>query len=90
MHTDVDAALVNEQGQTFAVVVIKPSVQNGGNPALQEAAQSFSPVFPGVPIVLMWQDSQGIPTYWGRHDIVDFLKVLNPAQIPWRRWSVDV
>jgi hypothetical protein len=90
MHTDIDAALVKEQGQAFAVVVIKSSVKNGGERALQEAAQSFCPAFPGVPIVLMWQDNQGIPTYWGRHDIVDFLKVLNPAQIPWRRWSVDV
>jgi hypothetical protein len=84
----VEAALVKEQGQTFAVVVVKPLVRAGGDQALQRAAQSFSPIFPGVPIVLMWQDASGIPTYWGRPDIVRFLANLHPAQLPWRRWSV--
>jgi len=84
----IEAALVNEQGQSFAVVVVKSSVQAGGDQALQKAARSFSPVFPGVPIVLMWQDARGVPTYWGRPDIVRFLANLHPGQIPWRRWSV--
>lgn len=84
----VEAALVKEQGQTFAVVAVKPSVRIGGDQALQKAAESFRPVFPGVHIVLMWQDARGVPTYWGRPDIVRFLSNLHPAQIPWRRWSV--
>jgi hypothetical protein len=84
----IEAALVKEQAQTFAVVVVKSSVQAGGDQALQEAARSFSSVFPGVPIALMWQDARGVPRYWGRPDIVRFLANLHPAQIPWRRWSV--
>lgn len=84
----IEAALVKEQGQTFAVVVVKPSVQAGGDQALQDAARSFRPVFPGVPIILMWQDARGLPIYWGRPDIVKFLANLHPGQIPWQRWSV--
>jgi hypothetical protein len=83
----LEAALVKEQGQTFAVVVIRSSVHGGGDRALREAAQSFQPVFPGVPIVLMWQDSRGVPTYWGRPDIVQFLSRLDISQLPWQRWS---
>jgi hypothetical protein len=84
----IDAALVEEQGQTFAVVVVTSSVQAGGERALNEAARSFGPVFPGVPIVLMWQDAHGAPTYWGRPDIVRFLSNLLVEQLPWRQWSV--
>jgi hypothetical protein len=84
----IEAALIKEQGQAFAVVAVKSSVHAGGDQALQKAAQSFSHIFPGVPIVLMWQDARGVPTYWGRPDIVRFLAKLHLAQIPWRSWSV--
>lgn len=83
----LEAALVKEQGQTFAVVVVRSSVHAGGDRALREAAQSFRPVFPGVPIVLMWQDARGVPTYWGRLDIVRFLSRLHISQLPWQSWS---
>ena len=84
----LEAALVKEQGQTFAVVVVRTSVKAGGDQALRGAALSFQPAFPGVPIVLMWQDARGVPTYWGRPDIVQFLSKLHFSQLPWRRWSV--
>jgi len=84
----LEAALVKEQGQTFAVVVVRSSVHAGGDRALREAAQSFRPVFPGVPIVLMWQDGRGVPTYWGRPDIVRFLSKLQFSRLPWKSWSV--
>lgn len=84
----IEAALVKEQGQTFAVVAVKSSVHARGTQALAEVAQSYAPVFPGVAIVLMWQDARGVPTYWGRQDIVRFLSQLHVSQLPWRRWSV--
>ena len=84
----LEAALVKEQGQTFAVVVVRSSVHTGGDRTLREAAQSFRPVFPGVPIVLMWQDARGVPTYWGRSDLVRFLSGLHITQLPWQRWSL--
>ena len=54
-------AVVKEQGVTFAVVVVKKYVLSVRSKA-QEVAQSFSRVFPGVPVILMAQDSRGVPT----------------------------
>jgi hypothetical protein len=81
-----DGALIKEQGVTFAIVVVKTHViQN--SIAANEAVASFQPFFPGVPIILMAQDSHGIPTYWGRKDIVRFLASIDPRRIPWKRYS---
>ena len=67
-----DGALIKEQGVTFAIVVVKQHVLNN-TIECDNARRSFSPAFPGVPIILMAQNSRGIPTYQGRHDIVSFL-----------------
>lgn len=64
----VQGAVIREQGQTFAVVVVKPHVvQNRAEAA--SAISSFMPIFGGVPVVLMAQDSRGRATYYGRPDI---------------------
>ncbi len=84
-----EGALINEQGQQFAITVVKGSVKAGGDRALREAQASFAPVFPGVPIILMWQDARGIPEYYGRKDIVHFLAQIDPARIPWQRYTVS-
>jgi hypothetical protein len=62
----VQGAVICEQGQSFAVVAVKPHfVQNRSEAA--NAISGFTPVF-GVPVVLMAQDSHGRPTYYGRPD----------------------
>ena len=84
----IDGAVVTEQGQTFAIAVIKSSVAAGGDRALRRAAASFAQIFPDMPIVLMWQDGRGIPTYWGRADIVNFLRNIAISRIPWQLYSI--
>lgn len=81
-----DAALVREQGVTFAVVSVKSSAV-ASSASRSEAMTAFATRFPGVPIVLMNQDSRGRPTYWGRTDIVRFLAKLPINALPWRRYS---
>jgi len=81
-------ALIKEQGQTFAIVIVKPNVLQNSFDA-NNARNSFSPVFPGVPIVLMAQNTRGIPTYQGRTDIVNFLARVPMASIPWREYSIS-
>lgn len=78
----IQAALTKEQGVTFAVVVVKQHALN------DDARATFQPAFPGVPIVLMSQDSRGVPTYLGRPDIVRFLTNVPFQALPWREWSV--
>lgn len=81
-------ALVKEQGVTFAVVVVKKSVLDNSSNA-NEAIRSFQPVFPGKPVILMAQDSRGVPTYLGRQDIVKFLANIPMSAIPWREYSIN-
>jgi len=79
-------AIVKEQGQTFAIVIVKSHVLQSTHDA-DKARLSFAPVFPGVPVVLMAQDSRGTPTYQGRKDIVNFLARVHISQIPWKEYS---
>lgn len=81
-----DAALVREQGVEFAVVAVKPQAVSS-DAARQHALAGFGALFPGVPIVLMAQNARGVPTYWGRRDIVDFLANVDHRRLPWRRFS---
>jgi hypothetical protein len=84
----VDAALVREQGVTFAVVCVKSGVTSNSYQA-QQAQLAFAPHFGGFPIVLMEQDSRGRATYYGRRDIVDFLSNISTSRLPWKRWNLN-
>lgn len=81
-----DGVSLKEQGVTFAIVIVKPHVLNSSIEC-DNARRSFSPVFPGVPIILMAQNSRGVPTYQGRTDIVRFLSKVSPSRIPWKRYN---
>lgn len=83
-----DGAIVNEQGVTFGIAVVRRGVLDNPS-ARDEAILEFSEVFGGIPTVLMAQDGQGTPTYYGRSDIVDFLTSIQMEQIPWQRYSVQ-
>jgi hypothetical protein len=78
-------ALIQEQGVKFAIVVVKRSVIQ--SPSQRSAAQrGFGSVFPGVPVVLMAQDSRGAPTYWGRPDLARFVSKVPMQAIPWKEY----
>jgi hypothetical protein len=76
-------AVIREQGQTFAVVVVQRHVVDNRSTAI-DAISGFQPVFPGVPVVLVAQDELGRPTYYGRQDISRFLANVPVRAIPWR------
>ena len=84
-----DGALIKEQGVTFAIVVVKPSALQGTSNSIEATRDSFKPYFPNVPIILMAQNSRGVPTYHGRTDIVKFLANIDPRRIPWERYTVN-
>ena len=81
-----DAAIVKEQGVTFAVIAVKRRIVDSPHDR-NEAADAAQFQFPGMPIVLMAQDGRGRPTFWGRQDIVRFLSRVPVAALPWRRFS---
>lgn len=83
-----EGAVITEQGVTFAIVIVKQHVLS--NTAERERVRnSFIPFFPKIPIILMAQDSRGIPTYYGRPDIVKFLANIHISRIPWKKYSVS-
>ncbi len=83
-----EGAVIREQGVTFAVVVVRPSILDSTLEA-NEAIHSFQPVFPGLPIVLMAQDGRGRPTYYGRRDLSQFMANVPLRSIPWRRYTLN-
>ncbi len=84
----VQGAAIKEQGVTFAIVVVKRNILNSQTQC-QQAAHSFQPLFPGMPIVLMAQDLRGTPSYWGRKDIADFLANVHPSRIPLKQYTFN-
>jgi hypothetical protein len=83
-----DGAVIREQGATFAIVIVKRHVLNNTFQA-NEAIASFEPAFPGLPIVLMGQNTAGRPTYYGRKDIARFLSRVPVRAIPWKRYTLS-
>jgi len=81
-----DGAVVREQGVTFAIVVVKSHVLNSSQ-SVDDARTGFSRQFPGMPIILMVQNSRGVPTYQGKKDIVDFLSKIDHRRIPWKKYT---
>lgn len=79
-------AVVREQGVTFAVVIVKKHVIDSSAES-SRAIAAFQPVFPGLPVVLMAQDYQGTPTYYGRQDIARFLASVPLSAIPWKQYT---
>ena len=84
----IEGAVVKEQGVTFAIVTVKQIVIQSQT-EFQKAVNAFSRYFPRMPIVLMAQDSRGIPTYRGRKDIVNFLANKHISQIPWKEYTLN-
>jgi hypothetical protein len=82
----IDAALVKEQGVSFAVVVVKPSALVGAS--RDQLIREYSAIWEGVPVVLLAQDLRGGGRFYGRDDLVRFLKTVSISALPWKRWSV--
>lgn len=85
---EFEGAVIKEQGITFAIVIVRSQVLNS-NIECNNARSSFSGIFPGMPIILMAQDSRGRATYQGRTDIVRVLSKVHISRIPWKRYNYN-
>lgn len=86
---EFQGSIIREQGVTFAIVVVKRHVIDNRNEANEMIQAIGMQVFRGLPVILMAQDSRGIPTYYGRDDIVRFLANIHPGRIPWKKYRFD-
>lgn len=80
-------SVIQEQGVTFALVLVKKHVIDNRIDA-DRTIESLAKYFPGLSIVLAAQDGQGQFSYYGRDDISRFLAAIDPTRIPWNEYSV--
>jgi len=80
---DGKVALVREQGQDFAVLLVKDQVLN--SPQTREDLLMFGQGQFGVRTALIGEHGGT----WGPTDIVDWLNSVAPEQLPWREFTVD-
>jgi len=84
----IDGAVVKEQGITFGIIVVKSFVLDSPNDR-EEWMRLGIQAFGMMPIILMAQNSNGVPTYWGRKDISQFLGNIDFRRIPWKRYTLN-
>ena len=80
-------ALIKEQGNTFAIVIVKKHILDNTSKA-KDAIIAFQPAFPGVPVILMAQDSRGVPSYYGNSNIVNFMSSVPIEAVPWMEYTI--
>ncbi len=82
-------AVIQEQGVTFGILIVKQHILN--DPTRRDALVSEgSRLFGGIPTVLMAQDFQGTPTYYGRSDIAEFMASVPLEAVRWKEYTVSI
>ena len=82
-------AVIQEQGVTFGILIVQEHILNDltRRDALVKKA---SRLFGGIPTVLMVQDFNGTPTYYGRSDIAEFMASVPLEAVPWKEYTVSI
>lgn len=88
MSYQIDGAIVKVQGVKVAIVLVKRHVIEDSDEA-KEARNAYSYIFPGMPIVLVGQDSEEPPTYLGNKRILEALAKIDYRKIPWKHYTVE-
>ena len=83
----IEGAVIIEQGVTFALIHVDPSVTAYTVKSTQ-TRRALMRFFPGMPIILMSLTPAGEPRDYGRKDIVEFLSGIRLNQIPWKQYHI--
>ena len=82
----IQAAVIKEQGIKFVVVAVNKSTLT--IPSIKAQILNYcSSLFPNMPVILATQSSKGVPTYFGREDIVNFLVDKEFLKLPWKGYE---
>jgi hypothetical protein len=77
-----EVAIVREQGQTFAVLAVKPHVVQSPNERVGMVAAGRK--WFGMRTALLAENGRT----WGDQDIVNWLRNIHPGQLPWRKFTI--
>lgn len=80
---------VKGRGVTFGIAIVPLNAITNEVEADRMIDDFRNLVFGGIPVVLMAFDPQGIPTYYGRADLVRFLLKADVSRIPWMEYSIQ-
>lgn len=79
------AALVREQGVTFAVVMVKNHVLD--NPTTADQVIQAAGASLGCSLVVLMGESNR-KLRGSRRDVVNFVSKLHPSRLPWRKYDI--
>lgn len=82
----VDGAVVREQGVTFGIIVVKPHALNDVANR-DDLVRQASAAFGGIPTILMAKTGRSV-RYYGRPDLVRFMKNVPLEAVPWKRYRL--
>jgi len=84
----VQAAAISLEGMRFVVVLVRMDVlQSPGEAGM--VIDALAPSFGGVPIVLMAQDDDGSPRYYGDAALLALLEGVPVERLPWQDYPVQ-
>lgn len=81
----ISAAITQEQGVTFTVLLVKNGVINSSK---MESVRDGAPINFPRPVILAEQKAGGRMQYHGRNDIVKFLSNIPYSALPWKEYTV--
>jgi hypothetical protein len=79
-----DVALIREQGIEFGVVAVQDHVVNN-SVERDKLIRAWSTELARPVVLIGAQRHQA----YGRRDIVNWLSVVSPSQLPWRRLTIN-
>jgi len=82
-----DAAFVKEKGVEIGIFATTMDVLNDKMQADNLIAYCKEQILVGYQVVLMAQDSQGIPHYYGKQALIKRLEATNFCTIHFRRYT---
>ena len=83
----VTAAAIAMAGMKFVVVLVDLATASGPGDAdliVADLEAAF-----GVPVVLMGQDEDGTPVYYGAEDVKDRVSAIPVDRMPWKEYTVN-
>lgn len=83
----VQAAAIALGGTRLVVVVVSMALVRSAGEA-DMAVDTLAPSFGGVPVVLMAQEEDGSPRYYGDADLVRLLRGIPLERMPWKEYPV--
>jgi hypothetical protein len=80
-------ARIKERGINCAVVIVPGAVITDEIEADRMITAFQNQIYQGA-VVLMAQDSQGTPVFYGRADIVRFLERMGVSKVQWTEYAI--